>query len=160
MATTTAGLRWTEQRERILSALRASPGTHPTARELSQRLRDAGEPISQATVYRTLDLMEDLQLIRRLDFGDGSSRYEPNDRPHHHHVICLRCGQIAEVAVDWDKLVEAAAPAASFCLVEQPLQLFGYCQECACGGHQLVYNQAEARERMEDGDERQAAQRA
>jgi Fur family ferric uptake transcriptional regulator len=68
-----------------------------SAREIADELRDGGRPVGVATVYRTLELLEGMRLVQRLDVGDGSARYEPalpGGEHHHHHLICDRCGRV------------------------------------------------------------------
>jgi Fur family ferric uptake transcriptional regulator len=67
-----------------------------SAREIADRLRDEGEDVGVATVYRALELLEGLGLIQRLDVGEGTARFEPAhpDGEHHHHLVCDRCGRV------------------------------------------------------------------
>ena len=67
-----------------------------TAREIADELRTQGRDVGTATVYRALELLEDLGLVQRLDVGEGSARYEPADPSgdHHHHFVCDRCGAV------------------------------------------------------------------
>ncbi len=68
-----------------------------SAREIADELRDGGREVGVATVYRTLELLEGMRLVQRLDVGDGSARYEPalpGGEHHHHHLICDRCGRV------------------------------------------------------------------
>ncbi len=69
------------------------------ADEISRQLHAAGgRRVGIATVYRTLELLEELGLLQRLDIGDGLARFEPalpGGRHHHHHFVCSRCGRVA-----------------------------------------------------------------
>lgn len=67
-----------------------------SAREISDTLRDEGRDIGLATVYRALEVLDDLDLVQRLDVGEGSARYEPADPSghHHHHIVCDSCGRV------------------------------------------------------------------
>lgn len=68
-----------------------------TAREIADELRSAGREVGVATVYRTLELLEDLRLVQRLDVGGASARYEPalpGGEHHHHHLVCDDCGRV------------------------------------------------------------------
>jgi Fur family ferric uptake transcriptional regulator len=66
-----------------------------SAQEIFDRLRP-GRPVGIATVYRVLDLLHELQLVQRVDVGDGIARYEPVHAggDHHHHVVCHDCGKV------------------------------------------------------------------
>lgn len=78
-----------------------------TAREIADELRDQGRSVGIATVYRALELLDDLRLVQRLDAGEGVVRYEPAlpDGAHHHHLICHRCGEVT--AFEDDRLEQA-----------------------------------------------------
>ena len=68
-----------------------------TAREIADALRDSGREVGVATVYRTLELLEGLRLVQRLDVGGASARYEPalpGGEHHHHHLVCDDCGGV------------------------------------------------------------------
>jgi Fur family ferric uptake transcriptional regulator len=68
-----------------------------SAREIAEELRAGGREVGVATVYRTLELLEGMRLLQRLDVGDGSARYEPalpGGEHHHHHLVCDRCGKV------------------------------------------------------------------
>lgn len=68
-----------------------------TAREIADSLRAGGREVGVATVYRTLELLEGLRLVQRLDVGGASARYEPalpGGEHHHHHLVCDECGLV------------------------------------------------------------------
>ncbi len=83
-----AGYKATPQRTAVLRALIAEQ--HQSLEEIRARCPEVG----LVTVYRTLDLLGELGIVRRLDLGDGA-RYELAEN-HHHHVICESCGDISE----------------------------------------------------------------
>lgn len=83
------GYKVTPQRLAVLKALAAEG--HQSLDEI--RARCVGVGI--VTIYRTLDLLDELSLVRRLDLGDGKPRYELAG-DHHHHLICDSCGSISE----------------------------------------------------------------
>ena len=83
-----AGYKATPQRTAVLRALIAEQ--HQSLEEIRARCSEVG----LVTVYRTLDLLGGLGIVRRLDLGDGA-RYELAEN-HHHHVICESCGDISE----------------------------------------------------------------
>lgn len=103
---------WTEHAERVLreagrrssaprSAIVEVLGRQDcvlTAQEIIEEVRAGGGDVGIATVYRALDLLEDLGLAQRLDFGEGApARYEPAhpSGEHHHHLVCGRCGRVS-----------------------------------------------------------------
>jgi len=68
-----------------------------SARQIADRLRDSGKEVGVATVYRTLEVLEELRLVQRLDVGGASARYEPalpGGEHHHHHLVCDVCGKV------------------------------------------------------------------
>jgi Fur family ferric uptake transcriptional regulator len=68
-----------------------------SAREIADELRSDGREVGVATVYRTLELLEGMRLLQRLDVGDGSARFEPalpGGGHHHHHLVCDSCGKV------------------------------------------------------------------
>ena len=68
-----------------------------SAREIADELRRSGREVGVATVYRTLELLESLRLVQRLDVGGASARYEPalpGGEHHHHHLVCDECGVV------------------------------------------------------------------
>ena len=131
-----AGHHSTVPRSTIITAIGAEDCL-VTADELIHRLRDAGRPIGAATVYRTLELLERLRLLRRIEIGDGVARYEPampDGEHHHHHYVCLSCGTVTPFE-DRDLEEAMVSLARRF---DQPVEgheviLKGTCARCA--GH-------------------------
>ena len=82
----------TSQRQVILRAFVESDIRHMNAEEVFEIVKKMSPDIGLATVYRTLDLFTEMDLLKKLDFDDGCSRYELNDRDNeghfHHHLIC------------------------------------------------------------------------
>ena len=94
-----------------------------------------GEEINLVTVYRFANLLVDLRLIRRVEFGEGYYRYErdePQDGPHHHRLICQSCGKIEDFAgCDIAQTLTARVEAESgFKLRRHQLELYGTCSSC------------------------------
>ena len=91
------GLRNTPQRDALVEAIFASD-EHFTPDELWDRLRGTAARSSRATLYRTLSLLTEANLLQEIDLGDGQTTYDPNflDRPSHNHLICIDCGRVTE----------------------------------------------------------------
>jgi Fur family ferric uptake transcriptional regulator len=91
------GLRRTGQRDTIVKAA-FSKDEHFTADELFERARKLDSETSRATVYRTLSLLVEANLLREIDLGDDQTTYDPNflDRPAHNHLVCIDCGRVVE----------------------------------------------------------------
>lgn len=93
------GLKVTNQRIGVLEALSGGEDSHLTAEEIYEAVRVEYPEIGLATVYRTIQLLLELQLIDRVNLDDGCARYgmgakDAKTKHHHHHLICLSCGKI------------------------------------------------------------------
>jgi Fur family transcriptional regulator, ferric uptake regulator len=122
------GQRVTGARRAILGMLAAEHGPF-TATELHERL-PAGE-CDLVTVYRTLESMEALELVRRCDFGDGSWRYEFNHAEHHHHhIICRNCRSVEVLELCVAETLESVARQLGYAQVSHTLEVFGICPAC------------------------------
>lgn len=122
----------TRQRRVIVEELMRHP-THPTAAQLYEATRRRLPRISLGTVYRNLDLLSRTGAIRKLAAPDGVARFDGNVEPHH-HVVCERCGALADVwglpAELWPAgLVETAG----YDIVAVRLELIGVCPDCRDG---------------------------
>lgn len=91
------GLRRTAQRDSIVRAV-FSRDDHFTADELFDRVRKTDADTSRATVYRTLGLLVEADLLREIDLGENQTTYDPNflDKPSHNHLLCIDCGRVVE----------------------------------------------------------------
>ncbi|MDU4960638.1 MAG: Fur family transcriptional regulator [Sporomusaceae bacterium] len=124
----------TTQRQLILQAFFDRPGQHLSAEDVFDIVRSDSTEIGLATVYRTLELLSELDFLQKIDFGDGRNRYELNtsaDAHHHHHLICLTCGKVRECDDDLLESLEATISSKNnFEIVDHHVKFFGYCQEC------------------------------
>lgn len=119
------GLRMTGQRRTIAHVLENSPD-HPNADILYARACAIDPRISLATVYRTLKLFDASGILDKLEFGDGSARYEDAQRTHHDHLIDIETGQVIEfVDPDIEALQEKIAAKLGYRLTGHRLELFG-----------------------------------
>ena len=91
-----AGLKVTLPRVKILQMLENSPDRHMTAEDIYQLLRDAGEDVGIATVYRVLTQFEVAGLIERHNFDNGPAVYELDRGEHHDHMVCTETGAVIE----------------------------------------------------------------
>lgn len=120
-----AGLRMTEQR-RVIARVLDQSSDHPDADELHSRAVQIDPKISIATVYRTVNLFEEIGIIERHDFRDGRSRYESVPEEHHDHLIDLKTGTIIEFnSPEIEALQELVAKKLGFKLVDHRLELYG-----------------------------------
>ena len=119
-----AGLKMTGQRKVILQVLGDS-SDHPSVEDVYDRAKKLDDSISIATVYRTLSLLDELDLVIRHEFQEGYSRYEVN-WDHHHHLIDLETGDVVEFQNDeLEKLKEKIAEDLGYELVDHRLELYG-----------------------------------
>lgn len=124
----------TPQRQVILQTFLDNQNQHLSAEDVYTIVRLQAPETGLATVYRTLELLSELGVLKKLDFGDGRSRYEVNESStphHHHHLICLQCGAVKEFEDDLMETLETViARKSRFTIVDHEVKFFGYCQEC------------------------------
>ena len=91
-----------------------------------------GTKVSKATVYNTLQLLEECGLVAKYRFAENTSRYEKAfGRPHHHHLICLECGDIIEFVNErLERIQDEVCGEKSFTPQSYTLQIFGTCARC------------------------------
>jgi Fur family ferric uptake transcriptional regulator len=119
------GLRLTDQR-RVIAAVLEESDDHPDVEELYNRASGRDPRISLATVYRTVKLFEDWNLLEKHEFGDGRARYETTDREHHDHLIDINSGEVIEfMDEEIEKLQEKIARKLGYKLKGHRLELFG-----------------------------------
>lgn len=126
-------LKFTSQRERVFERTFRTH-QHFTADTLHAWLKqEEGAPVSRATIYRTLHLLEEGGFIESLDIGQGELVYEHVlGHVHHDHLICIDCGKIEEFRNETiERLQEEAAAKHGFTLIQHTLRLEGYCRACA-----------------------------
>jgi Fur family ferric uptake transcriptional regulator len=122
------------KRDRILGIFLRQEG-HVSADDLFDRVRREDSGIGRATVYRTLQWMVDAGIARKVDFGEGRSRFEPSYRhPRHFHLICTSCHRSSEfLSSDIESLIEEVAAARNFSVTQSVVQVHGTCEECRTG---------------------------
>ena len=122
--------RSTLQKQAILDVLRSSRKM-ATAEEVYGRVREKYPNVSLGTVYRTLQNYSQQGLVRRTLLTDGKARFELAGNIHHHHLICLTCGETAEVP--WCPVgpeVTAFMTERDFLPVSHQFEVYGYCRQC------------------------------
>jgi Fur family ferric uptake transcriptional regulator len=124
-----AGLKATIPRLKILEIFEATEHPHLTAEDVYQRLREAGEDVGLATVYRVLTQFQAAGLVIRHNFEGGRSVFEINQGGHHDHMVCLECGRVFEF---YDREIEQrqsnVAAKAGFVIDDHSLYLYGVCE--------------------------------
>ncbi len=130
------GLRRTEQRESIIASV-FSKDEHFTAEELFDRVRKSSSEISRATVYRTLALLLEADLLREIDLGDNQTTYDPNfhDKPSHNHLVCIDCGRVVEFEdAHIDLLNDCLTRRLGFKAIRQSIKIEANCEQLRNNG--------------------------
>ncbi len=124
------GYRLTPQRILVLQAVNESSG-HISVDEIFACVRSHFPRISLSTIYRTLDLLEEVGLVTKSDLGAGRVQYHRADDANHHHLVCQQCGRIidldeSELAPVWEMLRERYG----FKVYQRHMAIFGLCAQC------------------------------
>jgi Fur family ferric uptake transcriptional regulator len=129
-----AGGKRSSKRDRILSIFVRQEG-HLSADDLCDLVRKEDPGIGRATVYRTLQWMVGAGVARKVDFGEGRSRFEPSYRhPRHFHFVCNTCHRSSEfLSSDIESFVEEISASRNFSPAQTVLQITGTCEECRTG---------------------------
>jgi len=128
------GLKMTEQR-RVIARVLSDSADHPDVEAVHRRAVEIDPHISIATVYRTVRLFEEANIIARHDFGAGRARYEEMPSDHHDHLIDLQSGRVIEFTNEAiEKLQRAVAEELGYRLVGHRLELYAVPLEGKQGG--------------------------
>ncbi len=123
----------TPQRKTILKIFLNNEDEHLSAEDVYQMVKKEFPEIGLATVYRTLELLADVEILQKVNFDDGKARYEftNHNEHHHHHLICLKCSKVIEFNDDLlDTLEQKITDKMGFEVVDHILKFYGYCKEC------------------------------
>lgn len=135
------GLPVTQQRESIAEVVFTS-SDHLSVEDIELRLREQGERIGKATIYRTLEMLVKSGLVAEHDFGEGFKRYEHlfGQQPVREHLICTECGKVEEFASpELLRLQETEARRRGFQPARYRLQIYGLCASCQAAGVELKW---------------------
>ena len=131
------GLKVTNQRLLVLEVLADHRDTHMTAEDIYDLVKEDYPEIGLATIYRTLQLLLNMQLVDRINLEDGCIRYEIGDqlngelKHHHHHLICKTCGKVLPFRHDLlDDLERQIEEETGFHVLDHELKFYGQCKEC------------------------------
>ncbi|WP_043701050.1 Fur family transcriptional regulator [Nocardia abscessus] len=130
-------LRWTRQRELIVSTLDAQRG-FTTVQELHAQLRREGHRVGISTVYRTLGELERAQRLDVVRQETGERRYQLRRSPRHrHHLICRECGGSAVLDADVvEEWIDELPQITGFTDIRHTLELNGVCTRCLASRHE------------------------
>ncbi|MDD9207123.1 Fur family transcriptional regulator [Georgenia sp. 10Sc9-8] len=125
-------LRMTRQRSAVSDLLEQTEDFR-SAQQLHDTLRDNGESIGLATVYRTLQSLADAGQVDVMRIDDRETLYRRcARREHHHHLVCRDCGRTVEIAGDTvERWADQIAQDHGFVAVDHTAELFGTCAACA-----------------------------
>jgi Fur family transcriptional regulator, ferric uptake regulator len=124
----------TPQREATLRVLLEHEEDHLSAEDVYLLVKEKSPEIGLATVYRTLELMNELHILHKINFGDGVARYEfrnENAEHHHHHLICVMCGAVDEIHDDLlGEVEQSVSDKFHFHILDHRLSFHGVCHRC------------------------------
>ena len=119
------GMKMTAQR-RVIARVLSDASDHPDVEQVYQRSSTIDPRISIATVYRTVRLLAEAEILKRHEFGDGRSRYEEITDEHHDHLIDIQTGRVIEFQnTEIEALQEKTAAQFGFQLIGHKLELYG-----------------------------------
>jgi Fur family transcriptional regulator, ferric uptake regulator len=108
-------------------------GCSVTAKEIADHLRDRGQDVGVASIYRTLELLDKLRLTRRVDAAEGVARYEPvnPNGHHHHHIVCDACGEVTAFEDPaLERAIDRLAEKVDYAIAGHDVTLRGECPAC------------------------------
>jgi len=124
------GYRLTPQRMMVVEALH-SVDQHISAEEIYAQVRAKYPYANISTIYRTLELLKELELVTEIALGDGRVRYHPAEKGHHHHLVCHNCGKIIDLPESaLLPLEETLFGDCQFKADLRHLAIFGLCADC------------------------------
>ena len=130
-----SGLKITPQRRAIINILLDNENRHLSSEEIYDLVRENCPEIGLATVYRTMQLLDEIGVIYKLNLDDGCIRYEidlnKSECHNHHHLICKTCGKIIEVEDDlMDSVEKEIQSAYKFKILDHDVKFYGLCEDC------------------------------
>lgn len=137
----TCGYKLTAQRQKVLEVIIKNRDGHLSVEEIFDELKKSNLRIGLATVYRTINLFEEIGFVQHVANSDGNLRYQiidPEEKREHHHLICESCGDVIDVqnAMDIPKnLLEIFERRVffetGFTITHQKVQFYGKCKKCS-----------------------------
>lgn len=128
------GYKLTKQRNYVLKVFEQQSSLHLSAEDIFHILKKQKTNVGLVTIYRTLELFVELEILHKINFNDGRTRYEFNrmkNEHSHHHLICLACKTVLEFDDDLLELLEKNIQEQNgFSILDHQVKFFGYCKEC------------------------------
>lgn len=122
------GYKVTPQRLAVYESL-SHTHEHPTAEILYSQLQDKYPSMSLSTVYKTMDILEKLHLVRVMNTGEDSARYDA-ETTDHQHIQCMVCGRVDDVKIDAADVQEQARRYSGYEVQRQEIYFYGICPRC------------------------------
>jgi Fe2+ or Zn2+ uptake regulation protein len=124
------GLRLTQARQAVLQVVGAA-GAHLQVAEVHRRALRVSPGIGLASVYRTIDLLDRLGLVKRVHVGHRHRHYAPATEGHGHHLVCNGCGRVVEFSdCQVERLAKTLARRTRFMIEGHSIELYGRCPDC------------------------------
>lgn len=123
------GIRCTQQRVNILDLL-LNQERPLTAKEIHQRLKEAEIELRLSTIYRTLNLLEENEFIKKLNITSKESKFELLTGPHHHHLICLNCNELVPLDCPLQEYEEKLSRETGYQVEDHSIKFYGVCPNC------------------------------
>ncbi len=125
-----AGMRVTDQRALILDVIAGGKG-HLDADEIYRRAREKQSRLSLSTVYRTLQRLKELGMVKEVHLDEKHHHYEVKSSAEHHHLVCLGCGKVVEFDHPLSRYItRKVSEARGFVITKSELSIAGYCPAC------------------------------
>lgn len=129
-----ANFKLTPQREATVRILLEKEDSHLSAEDVFMLVKEIAPDTGLATVYRTLEILSELKIVDKINFGDGVSRYDlriEGANHFHHHLVCYECGSVEEITEDLLEKVEGYVENTyDFEIKDHRLTFHGICKKC------------------------------
>ena len=130
-----SGLKATLPRIKVLDIFERSKDKHLSAEDIYKQILKSGEDVGLATIYRVLTQFEQADILVRHHFESGKAVFELNEKTHHDHIVCLRCGHVEEFCNnEIERLQEQVAENLGFKIIDHSLYISADCTKkpCSC----------------------------
>jgi Fur family transcriptional regulator, peroxide stress response regulator len=114
----------------VICRIALNSTVHPSAQQVYDEVKKIHPTVSLATVYKTLEVLRDLDLVQEINFHKGQARFDPYMHPHI-NLICLKCGSITDLDdITVEEITRKVAAATKFRPTGQRVDVYGICQKC------------------------------
>ena len=122
-------IRCTKQRMNILKVL-VQQNKPLTAKQIHQQLEKAEINLRLSTIYRTLNLLEDKNFIKKLNINDQESKFELMVGVHHHHLVCVNCNEIVALDCPLQEYEDELSSETGYNIQDHSIKFYGLCPDC------------------------------